>query len=157
MGNLRSDDEAATFILEKLRWGDGPRCPYCNEPNPYRVQTRKVFKCRSCYRNFSVTSGTPFSSRKLSHAKCLEAMLLYEESNGYIRPFELAKELEITSKTATALKYRLWEGYCNSEGFMAGPCIIIRGYWQGYNRFILGKDGVVMRQNIHGTVRVAWS
>ena len=50
-----------------LRWPetDGrPVCPACGCLDVYDLRTRQRFKCAACHRQFSVTSGTIFASRK---------------------------------------------------------------------------------------------
>ncbi len=51
-----------------IRWAatDGePVCPRCECAAVYTYTTRKLFKCKACNHQFSVTSGTIFASRKL--------------------------------------------------------------------------------------------
>ncbi|ETX12988.1 hypothetical protein OCH239_15085 [Roseivivax halodurans JCM 10272] len=43
----------------------------------YEVTTRRRFKCAACYRQFSVTSGTIFASRKLTFVDLLGAICLF--------------------------------------------------------------------------------
>ena len=61
-----SDDQAhATF--RALRWhetGGDPVCPHCGCCAAYEFRTRRLFKCKGCGKQFSVTSGTTFHGRK---------------------------------------------------------------------------------------------
>lgn len=43
-------------------------CPRCESRDAYEIATRRKFRCKHCHRQFSVTSGTIFASRKLSFA-----------------------------------------------------------------------------------------
>jgi hypothetical protein len=63
-----------------LRWEDtdgSPVCPHCSCPAVYTYQCRRVFKCKSCHRQFSVTSGTLLSYRKLPFRTLLMAFSLF--------------------------------------------------------------------------------
>lgn len=63
-----NESEAYAAFL-RMRWPGGePVCPSCGSRKPYHIRTRKKFKCRDavCGKQFSATSGTAFSSRKLS-------------------------------------------------------------------------------------------
>ncbi|TBZ33414.1 IS1595 family transposase [Rhizobium leguminosarum bv. viciae] len=72
-----SEDEASGLFCS-FRWsGDDrkPFCPRCEEKEPYAIRRRR-FRCSDagCIREFSVTSGTVFHSRKLSFKKLLIAI-----------------------------------------------------------------------------------
>ena len=62
-----------------LRWpetGGRPVCPACGCLDVHDLRTRQRFKCAACHRQFSVTSGTTFASRKLSFVDLLAAICL---------------------------------------------------------------------------------
>ena len=78
---LRNEADAYKFI-EEMRWGDGePVCPHCeNEGATLIVPTngvsrktrtgahseRRVWRCRTCRKQFSVITGTVFHGTKVS-------------------------------------------------------------------------------------------
>ena len=54
-----SDEEALAKFCE-LRWHDNggkPYCPHCGGAEIYTFETRRLFKCKACRRQFSATSG----------------------------------------------------------------------------------------------------
>ncbi|RYG93393.1 MAG: IS1595 family transposase, partial [Alphaproteobacteria bacterium] len=64
----------------KLRWPETQGeavCPDCGCVETYAITTRRRFKCAACYKQFSVTSGTIFASRKLSFVDLLAAICLF--------------------------------------------------------------------------------
>ena len=64
----RLSDEEAYQTFKLIRWAatDGqPVCPRCGCVAVYTYATRKLFKCKACNHQFSVTSGTIFASLKL--------------------------------------------------------------------------------------------
>jgi hypothetical protein len=52
-------------------------CPHCGCTVCYAYATRPIFKCKSCERQFSITSGTLFSSRKLPMRDYLMAIAIF--------------------------------------------------------------------------------
>jgi hypothetical protein len=57
---LFPDEAACTIHLERIRWPEGFKCPYCGQVgDPYRIQARpRVLECRQCLRQISLTAGT---------------------------------------------------------------------------------------------------
>src|SRR5215203_7144535 len=74
-----SEDEArATFRV--MRWhstGGDPVCPACGCLAVYEYRSRPLFKCKACAKQFSVTSGTIFHSRKLPVRDYLLAIAIF--------------------------------------------------------------------------------
>lgn len=79
-------DEAQAYErFLALRWPDTagkPVCPYCGCRVAYAFKARKLFSCKACRRQFSATSGTIFSSRKLTYTE-LNALIEGEFANAY--------------------------------------------------------------------------
>jgi transposase-like protein len=70
-------EETAYKIFCRMRWPEtdgSPVCPKCSCPVAYVYHCRRLFKCKGCHRQFSVTSGTLFASRKLSFQLLLLAI-----------------------------------------------------------------------------------
>ena len=64
----RMTEKQADTMFRKVRCSDTNGksvCPNCVSLNYYDLSTRKVYKCKHCYKQFSVTSGTLFSAHKL--------------------------------------------------------------------------------------------
>jgi transposase-like protein len=65
---LRMTDKQAKKAFGAIRWHetDGePICPVCGGTEHYNLKSRPVWKCKACAKQFSLTSGTIFHSRKL--------------------------------------------------------------------------------------------
>ena len=68
---FRMSDGEAEALFHKLRWPetDGvPVCPHCGGLDAYtarRPNGSLRYRCKSCARDFTVTSGTLFGSHKL--------------------------------------------------------------------------------------------
>ena len=80
--NRITDDEAAYLYLEELRWGDRPVCPHCGSIGQHyfltprsdsgrktrtgNITVRRLWKCKDCRKQFSVTTGTIMHGSKIS-------------------------------------------------------------------------------------------
>ncbi|ANK81843.1 MAG: transposase [Rhizobiales bacterium NRL2] len=105
-------EDAAYRRFRRLRWPqtDGaPVCPVCNCLDIYDLTTRRRFKCAACYRQFSVTSGTIFASRKLTFVDLLGAVCLFVNASKGLSAVQLSRDLDIQYKTAFVLMHKLRE------------------------------------------------
>jgi transposase-like protein len=95
-----------------LRWpetGGRPVCPACGCIDVYDLATRQRFKCAACHRQFSVTSGTVFASRKLSFVDLLAAVCLVVNASKGLSAVQLSRDLDVQHKTAFVLMHKLRE------------------------------------------------
>jgi transposase-like protein len=53
-----STEEACLQYLIESRWPDGFRCPRCEHPEAFWISNRRVFQCKACRHQASVTAGT---------------------------------------------------------------------------------------------------
>jgi transposase-like protein len=77
---LRMSDQDAAKAFRSIRWAetDGePVCPKCGCLEHYNLNSRPVWKCKGCSKQFSLTSGTIFHSRKLSLRDILGAIAIF--------------------------------------------------------------------------------
>ena len=104
-----SDVEVATQHVAATRWPDGPVCPRCGlvDPKHYYLKTRRVWKCRSCQKQFSVKVGTIFEDSPLGLDRWLPAMWLIANCKNGISSYELAKDLGIQQKSAWFMLHRI--------------------------------------------------
>ena len=75
-----TDPLKAAEYLESIRWPNGPVCPHCGEAERkhYRLksQTRRLWKCAACRKQFTVTVGTIFEASHIGLHKWLMAFYL---------------------------------------------------------------------------------
>jgi len=80
---LTLTDEQVIEMLREHRWPDGVRCPYCGSesvirygkaPNKPYVQR---YRCKTCRRQFSDITGTPFAWTELPPSEVLTIAYLY--------------------------------------------------------------------------------
>lgn len=118
LSNLASylrDPESAAEFLEGIRWPDGPVCPHCGEHErpPYRLKgkstRRRLWKCRACRKQFTVTVGTIFESSHIALDKWLLAFWLLCSSKKGMSANQLHRMLDVTYKTAWFMFHRIRE------------------------------------------------
>ena len=108
----KAGEDAAYATFCTLRWPetDGEAvCPDCGCFEVYKITTRRTFKCKACYRQLSVTSGTIFASRKLSFADILAAICLFVNGSKGRSAVQLSRELGVQYKTAWVMAHKLRE------------------------------------------------
>ena len=120
-----SDDQAhATF--KALRWhetGGDPTCPECGCCAVYEYQTRRLFKCKGCGKQFSVTSGTTFHGRKLAIRDYLMAIAIFANAAKGTSALQLGRDLDVSYKTAFVLAHKLREAMAADQAkYSHGPC-----------------------------------
>lgn len=104
--------EKAYDLIESLRWPNGPICPHCgSNKKSYRInatrQKRRLWKCASCRKPFSVMMGTIFEDSHIPLNKWLVAMYLMCSSKKSISANQLCRMLRVTYKSAWFLCHRI--------------------------------------------------
>ena len=106
-----TDDQAhATF--EAIRFADNGGaafCPRCECTAVYTYAARKIWKCKACNHQFSVTSATIFASRKLPIRDYLAAIAIFVNAVKGISALQLGRDLDVQYKTAFVLAHKLRE------------------------------------------------
>jgi transposase-like protein len=95
-------------LIAAVRWPDGKVvCPSCRKANATFMESRKVWNCRECYKQFSVKVGTIFEESSLGFDKWLPAFWMIVNSKNGISSCELARALGVTQKTAWFMLHRI--------------------------------------------------
>jgi transposase-like protein len=102
---------AAAEYLESVRWPNGPVCPHCGESErkPYRLksETRRLWKCAACRKQYTVTVGTIFESSHIPLHKWLWAFFLLCSSKKGMSAHQLHRMLGVTYKSAWFMCHRI--------------------------------------------------
>ncbi len=102
---------AAADYLESIRWPNGPVCPHCGVESDkhYRLknETRKLWKCRACRKQFTVTVGTIFEGSHIGLHKWLLAFYLLCSSKKGMSAHQLHRMIGVTYKTAWFMFHRI--------------------------------------------------
>ena len=106
----KAGEDAAYETFCAMRWADGEAvCPDCGCCETYKITTRRKFKCKACYRQFSVTSGTIFASRKMAFVDLLAAICITVNASKGVSMVQLSRDLDCQYKTAFVLAHKLRE------------------------------------------------
>lgn len=135
---LRLSDEEAYSTFKAIRFAENKGeafCPKCGCTAVYEYASRKIFKCKGCTAQFSITSGTIFASRKLAIRDVLAAIALFVNTAKGHSALQLARELNCQAKTAFVLLHKLREVLGVEQEAarqLSGEVEIDGGYFGGY-------------------------
>src|SRR3954447_3248032 len=110
MGAIRHYSNPATCIEEvaSVKWPDGKAtCPRCNSKRSTFLQTRLLWKCKDCQKQFSVKVGTIFEDSAIGLDKWLCAMWMLGNCKNGVSSYEIARALNVTQKTAWFMLQRI--------------------------------------------------
>jgi transposase-like protein len=105
-------EDAAYDTFRKMRWPEtngAAVCPRCGHGETYDIPTRRKFKCKACYHQFSVTSGTILASRKMDFVDLLAAICILVNASKGLLAVQLSRDLNCQYKTAFVLAHKLHE------------------------------------------------
>lgn len=105
-------EEAAYATFCELRWTETngkPVCPHCGCLDAYEIKSRRRFECAGCGKQYSVTSGTIFHSRKKSFTDLLAAVCIIANAAKGLSALQLARDLDCQAKTAFVLCHKIRE------------------------------------------------
>jgi|SRR5579862_116006 len=130
---IKSEADAYEY-MERLRWPDGPVCPHCASRERHYFLTpktkdadnvaarktsrgtmsqRRVWKCKTCRKQFSVTTGTVFHGTKVPlHTWLMVVFEMCANKNG-VAAREIARKYGVAPKTAWFMTNRLREAMRN--------------------------------------------
>lgn len=135
-----SDDEAYA-AFRAVRFTDNGGEPYC--PNPecertlcYEFAGRRLFKCKKCEKQFTVTSQTLFASHKLKHKHMLMAIKVFVDGVNGEAALHLRRNLGLSYKTAFVLAHKLREAMADlqKDRVLTGTIEVDGVYIGGYIR-----------------------
>jgi transposase-like protein len=122
---IKNEADAYRY-LESLRWPDGPICPHCGSIERHyflapktgddtrktrtgKPTMRRVWKCKTCRKQFSVITGTVFHGTKVPlHTWLMVVFEMCANKNG-IAAREIERKYGVAPKTAWFMTQRLRE------------------------------------------------
>lgn len=102
-----STEEVCIQTVAAMRWTDGPECPACGHKEHYWLKTQRRWKCKECYRQFTVKLGTIFEDSPLGLDKWLPALWMLVNCKNGISSYEVGRGLGISQKSAWFMLHRL--------------------------------------------------
>lgn len=146
---IKTEADAYSY-MESLRWPDGPICPHCGSVEKHYFLTpksgtgarktrtgaltqRRVWKCKTCRKQFSVTTGTVFHGSKVPlHTWLMVVFEMCSNKNG-IAAREVERKYGVAPKTAWFMTHRLREAMKRkAPGALIGP-VVVDETWIGGN------------------------
>jgi transposase-like protein len=101
------DERTAFEYMRDRRWPNGVACPRCGSDKVHFIDSRLIWRCNGCKRQFSVKVGTIFEDSPISFTKWLPAMWLIANAKNGISSYELHRALGVTQKTAWFMLHRI--------------------------------------------------
>ncbi|SHI91916.1 Transposase [Palleronia salina] len=134
---MRMSDKAAKAAFAKMRWPEtdgAPICPACGSTESYDLATRPVYKCKACSKQFSITSGTIFASRKLAVRDILAAIAIFVNGAKGYSALHMSRDLGVDYKTAFVLLHKVREAIemAREQGALSGDVEVDGAYFGGY-------------------------
>lgn len=104
---MKDNHEDCITLLEQIRWGGIPQCPYCQSLNSRKLKNEHRYQCNECFTSYSVTVGTLFHKTHVDLEKWFLAIHLVLNSPKGISVRQLAKEIKVQKNTAASMIYRI--------------------------------------------------
>jgi len=102
------DEQAAIKHFTAIRWRSGAFCPLCGSTRLiHHFSDGRTHKCGDCRKRFSIKVGTIFQDTKIPMQKWLMAVWMLTSHKKVIASTQLAKDIDVTQKTAWFMLHRL--------------------------------------------------
>jgi transposase-like protein len=127
------DELAAINYFKAIRWANGEFCPYCGHDKVYALKGGRAWKCAECRQRFSMRVGTIFEDSKIELRKWMAAIWLITSHRKGIASAQLARDIDVTQKTAWFMLHRLRHA-ARTRSFnrpLRGTVEIDEGYFGG--------------------------
>ena len=128
-------EQSEEWFVEQ-RWPNGVTCPRCDSDDIMVRPNRKPmpFRCKACWKDFSVTWGTLLHRSKIPLNKWAIAFYLYSTNLKGVSSMKLHRDLGITQKSAWYMAHRIRESWNAAADKFAGPV-------EADETYIGGKEG----------------
>ena len=138
---LYGTEEQCLLYLEEMRWPNGFVCDCGCKDYCLLIKVRKLYQCKGCKKQSSVTANTIFHSTKLPLTIWFLAMYFMTQSKNGISQLELSRTLGVNHKTGASLYHKLAQVMMereNSKKLSGDNVEIDDAYWGGKKK---GKRG----------------
>jgi transposase-like protein len=116
-----ADADNCINFLTQMRWPNGVECPVCESKELSYLSTRRIWKCKSCKKQFSIKVGSIMEDSPIGLDKWLAGIWLIANAKNGISSYEIHRGLGITQKSAWFLLHRIRKAMQNgSLGKLSG-------------------------------------
>ena len=135
---MRLTDDQAFDLFRSIRWSDTDGdavCGKCGGCECYTFKARRIFKCKACGSQFSVTSGTIFASRKMDLRDILAAIAIFVNGAKGHSALQLSRDLDCQYKSAYVLCHKIREALAAEQAAsseLTGTVAVDGAYFGGY-------------------------
>jgi transposase-like protein len=103
-----SDEQVCIDAVVAMRWPDGkPVCPGCGNKDHYWLASQKRWKCKECWKQFSVKVGTIFEDSPIPLTKWMLAMWMIGGCKNGVSSWEIHRAIGVTQKSAWFMMHRI--------------------------------------------------
>ena len=138
------DERSCEKHLQSILWRDSEYCPHCGNVKIYHCAGGRRFRCASCKKDFSIKTGTIFHDSKISLRKWFFAIYMVTTHKKSMSSYQLARDLQVTQKTAYYMLHRIRESVRNEDFIVS-----LGGIVEIDDTYIGGKE-----RNKHSSKRV---
>ncbi|MEH2009816.1 IS1595 family transposase [Nostoc sp.] len=117
---MSRNHEECLALLEQIRWGGKPKCPYCESTNSRELKNERRYQCNECFTSYSVTVGTMFHKTHVELHKWFLTIHLVLNSSGGISVRQLAKEVGVNKNTACYMIERIRQAMTDEAELLQG-------------------------------------
>jgi transposase-like protein len=93
--------------LFKLRWPEGFRCPKCGHDECFDLPRRKLYQCKDCGHQTSVTAGTVMHRTRTPLRKWFWAIYLVSNDKRGLSALQLSKKLSVSYYVAWTMLHKI--------------------------------------------------
>ena len=103
-----SDEQVCIDAVAAMRWPDGkPTCPACGKQEHWYLKAQRRWKCKECWKQFSVKVGTVFEESPLGLDKWLVTLWMLVNCKNGVSSYEVHRAIGVTQKSAWFMLHRL--------------------------------------------------
>lgn len=100
------NEKACIKHLENIYWHGEPVSPFDRTSKVYKLKNGK-YRCKNTGKNFTAKTNTMFEKTKVSLQKWFIAIWLVVNHKASISSYQLAKDIEVTQKTAWFMLHKI--------------------------------------------------
>lgn len=104
-------------LLEKIRWDNQPKCPYCGSDRATKIKKEHRYHCNNCFTSYSVTVNTFLHKTRIDLKKWFLAIRLFIEMSDSISARKLALAIQVNKNTAAHILRRIRQSISEDSDF----------------------------------------
>ena len=110
--------------LFTIRWPQGFTCPRCGHTEYSYHSTRRLYQCKGCAHQTSLTAGTVMENTKLPLQKWFWAIFMADRDKRGVSAMRLRRELSVSYKCAWTVLHKIRKAMGDRDGaYMLGGIV----------------------------------